>query len=266
MALKFCANLTFMFTESGSLLERYNLARLAGFHGVESAFPKGFSIEDLLTAKQSLTQVLINIRTGTVSGGEFGLAAVCGDSKGLNYQDAFREDLHTTVEYAKALQCKRIHIMAGKVTEVTDDNHKVYVENLKYAVKILEKENIVGLIEPINRYAVPGYYLNCYDRAVEVIKEVNSPNLRLMLDMFHLQHIRGNITNSVKDLLPYVGHVQIAQVPHRNEPNTPGEIDYNYVLRMLAEEGYNDWVGCEYHPKTFTNDGLGWIKEFGLNF
>uniref|UniRef100_A0A6B2EIV8 Putative hydroxypyruvate isomerase n=1 Tax=Phlebotomus kandelakii TaxID=1109342 RepID=A0A6B2EIV8_9DIPT len=264
MALKFCANLSFMFTESGSLLERYNLARLAGFRGVECAFPKGFSIEDLVTAKQSLNQVLINIRTGTVSGGEFGVAALHGDSESPDFQDAFRSDLQTTVEYAKALQCKKIHIMAGKVPEPTDDNHRAYVDNLKYAVKVLEKENIVGLIEPINRYAVPGYYLNSYERALEVIKEVNSPNLRLLLDFFHLQRIRGNITNSVKDFLPFIGHVQIAQVPHRNEPDTPGEIDYRYVLGLLAQEGYSDWVGCEYHPKTFTNDGLGWIKEFGF--
>uniref|UniRef100_A0A1B0D072 Xylose isomerase-like TIM barrel domain-containing protein n=1 Tax=Phlebotomus papatasi TaxID=29031 RepID=A0A1B0D072_PHLPP len=158
MALKFCANLSFMFTESGSLLERYNLARLAGFQGVESAFPKGFSIEDLLTAKQSLTQVLINIRT------EFGVAALHGDSKGPDFRETFRSDLETTVEYAKALNCRKIHIMAGKVSEPTEDNHEAYVENLKYAVKILEKENIVGLIEPINRYAVPGYYLNSYEK------------------------------------------------------------------------------------------------------
>lgn len=129
MALKFCANLSFMFTESGSLLERYNLARLAGFQGVESAFPKGFSIEDLLTAKQSLTQVLINIRTGahastlgtlfflnstvilrflgTVSGGEFGVAALHGDPKGPDFRETFRSDLQTTVEYAKALNCRK---------------------------------------------------------------------------------------------------------------------------------------------------------------
>lgn len=100
---------------------------------------------------------------------------------------------------------------------------------------------------------------------MDVINEVNSPNLRLMLDMFHLQHIRGNITHSVRDFLSLIGHVQIAQVPHRNEPNTSGEINYGYVLKMLAEEGYSDWVGCEYHPKTFTEDGLGWIKELGFS-
>ncbi|XP_059620908.1 putative hydroxypyruvate isomerase [Phlebotomus argentipes] len=264
MTLKFCANLSFMFTETGSLLERYNLARLAGFRGVESAFPKGFSIEDLLTAKQSLSQVLINIRTGSVAGGEFGVAALCGDSNDPNYQEAFRSDLQTTVEYAKALECKKIHIMAGKVSKPTEDNRKVYVENLKYAANVLEKENIVGLIEPINKYAVPGYYLNSYETALDVLQEINNPHIRLQLDFFHLQHIKGNITHSVKDLLPFVGHVQIAQVPHRNEPSTPGEIDYEYVLRMLAEEGYNGWVGCEYHPKTSTNDGLGWIEKFGF--
>uniref|UniRef100_A0A1L8E286 Putative hydroxypyruvate isomerase n=1 Tax=Nyssomyia neivai TaxID=330878 RepID=A0A1L8E286_9DIPT len=261
MALKFCANLSFMFTESGSLLERYTQARLAGFRGVESAFPKGFSIDEVLTAKQSLSQVLLNIRTGTVAGGELGVAALHGDSK--DYQEAFRSDLQTTVDYAKALECKKIHIMAGKVQEATEDNHGVYVENLKYAAGLLEKEGIVGLIEPINRYAVPGYYLNSYERALEVFNEVNSPNIRLMLDFFHLQHIKGNLSNSIKELMPYIGHVQIAQVPHRNEPNTPGEIDYRYTLEVLSKEGYNDWIGCEYHSKTFTTEGLGWIKEFG---
>lgn len=99
--------------------------------------------------------------------------------------------------------------------------------------------------------------------AVSVLKEVNSPQIRLLLDIYHLQHIQGNLTRSMEELMPHVGHIQIAQAPHRNEPNTTGEINYKYILDAIYPAGYKDWVGLEYHPKTYTKDGLGWIEEYG---
>ncbi|KAL3267747.1 hypothetical protein HHI36_006874 [Cryptolaemus montrouzieri] len=127
--------------------------------------------------------------------------------------------------------------MSGKLTdEVTKANDEVYEKNLKYAVKLLEKDNILAIIEPINSYSVPNYYMNSYQRAVEVVKNIGSPNLKIMLDVFHLQHIQGNITNTIKDLAKFIGHVQIAQVPNRHEPNHPGELNYKYILDVLEKE------------------------------
>ncbi|XP_063910015.1 putative hydroxypyruvate isomerase [Zophobas morio] len=255
---KFCANLSFMFTEQ-PFLDRYKLAKEAGFKAVETGFPFTFTEKQVSDAKDSagVQQILINTYTGDVTKGELGFAAVPGKE-----QD-FRDSINKTINYAKVLGASKIHIMAGKVLEVKDAHHLTYEENLKYAAKLLEKEGLLGVIEPINNYAVPNYYLNCYDKALSVVKKLNSPNLRIMLDVFHLQHIRGNITNSIKDLSGYIGHVQIAQVPNRNEPDTPGEVNYVYVLETLKALGYNDWIGLEYKPLENTEKGLKWLKSFG---
>ncbi|XP_019868532.1 putative hydroxypyruvate isomerase isoform X2 [Aethina tumida] len=256
---KFCANLAFLYTER-PFLERYKLAKESGFKAVETGFPFGFTQEQVVQAKNSagIDQILINIYTGDVSKGELGFAAIPGK------ENEFKESIQTTIRYAKELGAKKIHIMSGKVEgTITQNNDRVYEENLRYAVSLLEPENILGVIEPINKYSVPNYYMNCYDKALSVVKKINSPNLKIMLDVFHLQHIRGNITNSIKELINCIGHVQVAQCPNRNEPNTPGEINYKYVLQTLQSHGYNDWIGLEYKPATNVNDGLKWITELG---
>ncbi|XP_044755450.1 putative hydroxypyruvate isomerase [Coccinella septempunctata] len=258
---KFCANLAFLFTES-NLLERYNLAKNAGFKCVETGFPFGFTREEVVKAKTSsgLEQVLINIYTGDVTKGELGFAALPGK------EQEFKESIHKTIQYAKDLGVRKIHIMSGRVLEgVSQANDNAYLQNLKYAAGLLEKENIVGLIEPINSYSVPNYYMNSYKKAVEVVETIKSPNLKIMLDIFHLQHIQGNVSNTIKDLMKYIGHVQIAQVPNRNEPNTDGELNYKYILDLLRKEGYTDWIGLEYKPKSDTLKGLNWIKEMGYS-
>ncbi|CAH1372388.1 putative hydroxypyruvate isomerase [Tenebrio molitor] len=258
--MKFCANLSFMFTEQ-PFLERYKLAKEAGFKAVETGFPFNLTEKQVTDAKNhaDIKQVLINTYTGDVTKGELGFAAIPGK------EQEFKDSMQKTITYAKALGASKIHIMAGKVENVTDANHSVYENNLKYAVTLLEKEDILGVIEPINKYAVPNYYLNCYDRALSVVKTVNSPNLRIMLDIFHLQHIRGNVTNSIKELGSYIGHVQIAQVPNRNEPDTPGELNYVYVLETLKSLGYNDWIGLEYKPLEDTKKGLKWLQNLGYS-
>lgn len=153
--------------------------------------------------------------------------------------------------------------MSGKHTDTPDEkNDAFYLANLRVAAQLLNDANLIGVIEPINKYSLPGYYLNCYEKAIKNIKSVNQHNLRLMVDLFHMQHIRGDITNGLKDLAPYIGHVQIAQCPYRHEPDTDGEVNWKYVLKTL-EEYYDDYVGCEYRPKGGTAEGLKWIKDFG---
>lgn len=261
MPVKFCANLNFMFTESTDFLERYRLAKQAGFSAVEGAFPpEHVSGAELASVckETGLEQILMNIATGDVLDGQFGCAAFPGQSAN------FQKNLERTIECAKAINCKKIHIMAGKLSGPALLEHdETYLKNLKFAATILEKANILGVIEPINKYAVPGYYLACYEKAISVLREVNSPNLKLMLDIYHAQHIRGDITSAFKSYGPHIGHVQLAQVPSRNEPDSEGELNYRYILRALEASGYNDWVGCEYKPKAGTVQGLGWLRDFG---
>ncbi|KAK4871872.1 hypothetical protein RN001_015996 [Aquatica leii] len=254
---KFCANLSFMFTEK-PLEDRYQLAKDAGFTAVESGFPFGVSCERIKNCKLSanIEQILINTYTGDVTKGEVGLAAIPGK------EDEFKKSIDLTIEYAKAVGAKKIHIMAGKVENPTQKNDETYECNLRYAVKILEKENIMGIIEPINKYSIPHYYLNSYKKAVTIIAKINNPNLKLMLDIFHLQQIQGDISHTIKELYKYIGHVQIAQVPNRNEPDAPGELDYKFIFDLLEKAGYDDWIGLEYKPQTTTMEGLKWIKQF----
>ncbi|XP_014232286.1 putative hydroxypyruvate isomerase isoform X2 [Trichogramma pretiosum] len=262
MSHEFACNLSFLFQEEENFLGRYALAKEAGFVAVESGFPLGFSVEQVVRAKEEagVDQVLINVFTGDTSKGELGFAAIPGK------EEDFKKSIETTINYAKALKCKKIHVMAGKVDNPTQENHTAYENNLRYAVEKFASEDIIGLIEPINPITVPGYYLNSYERAIEVITKINSPNLRLLLDVFHLQQIQGRITNSIEKLRPYIGHVQVAQVPHRGEPDTKGEIDYAYVFRLLEEHDYKDYIGLEYKPKTTTETGLKWIQRLGFMF
>ncbi|XP_038207229.1 putative hydroxypyruvate isomerase [Zerene cesonia] len=257
--MKFCANLAFMFTEGATVLERYALAKEAGFKAVETGFPFGHSIEQVKQAKENagIEQVLINLKTGDVSKGELGVTAVPGK------ENEFKENLRETINYAKALGVRKVHIMAGKIDAVTPKNWEVFESNLLYAAGELKKENLTGLIEPINQHTVPKYFLNDYTKAVEIIKRIGSENLKLQLDIFHLQHICGDMSYNIKNLMPYVGHVQIAQVPSRNEPDVPGEINYEYILKHLENNGYNDWIALEYKPAGNTKEGLKWISKFG---
>lgn len=253
---KFCANLSFMFTEK-PFEERYQLAHNAGFKAVESAFPLGITKEELVKCKTmaNVEQVLINTYTD-MSKGEFGYAAI------VDKADQFKKSLDVTIDYAKGIGAKKIHVMSGKVDQPTKLNDEIFEANLQYASKLLEKENMIGLIEPINKYSLPDYYMNSYEKALTVIKKIDNSHIKLMLDIFHLQQIKGDITHTINDVIKHVGHVQIAQVPNRNEPDTPGEINYGYVFDLLDSVGYNDWIGLEYKPYATTVEGLKWIKNF----
>lgn len=261
MSFKFASNISFMFTECPSIISRYKLAKESGFQYVESGFPFGYSVEQVCQAKEAagVDQVLINVFTGDVTKRELGFAAIPGK------EEEFKNSIELTINYAKALKCKKIHVMAGIVETPTPANDNVYEKNLKYTVDRFKAEDIIGLIEPINSYSVPNYYLNSYDKAIEIIKKINSPHLKLMFDIFHLQHIKGNITNTIKENYSLLGHVQIAQCPDRGEPDTPGELNYKYIFSVLDNFGYTGFIGLEYKPNDTTTQGLKWINNFGYN-
>ncbi|XP_018335279.1 putative hydroxypyruvate isomerase [Agrilus planipennis] len=256
---KFCPNLSFLFTEK-PFLERYGLAKQAGFKVVESGFPLGFSIEQVSEARSAagIQQVLLNIFTGDTSKGELGFAAIPGKEK------EFRDSLDLTINYAKALGATKIHVMSGKIDgEVTSRHDETFESNIRYAADILEKNNIVGLLEPINKYSVPNYYMNSFPKAISLIEKINKPSIRLQFDIFHIQQIQGDIKHTLDSVKKYIGHVQIAQVPDRNEPDTLGEVNFHYIFKILQDAGYNDWIGLEYKPAKETVQGLKWIKEYG---
>ncbi|XP_014486364.1 PREDICTED: putative hydroxypyruvate isomerase [Dinoponera quadriceps] len=259
MALKFASNLSFMFTEVPSIIDRYQLAKQAGFKAVESGFPFGFSIEQVVAAKNKagVHQVLLNVFTGDITKGELGYAAIPGK------EDDFKNSISKTIQYAKALDCKMIHVMSGTVESPTANNDAAYEQNLLHAIEKCQQEDIVIVIEPINNYSVPKYYMNNFRKGFDLVKKINNPYFKLQLDLFHLQHCCGNITRSIQELLPYVGHIQIAQVPDRHEPDTSGEIDYKYVLSLLETAGYPGYIGLEYRPKSTTVAGLKWIANYG---
>ncbi|XP_005090132.1 putative hydroxypyruvate isomerase [Aplysia californica] len=265
MPLKFAANISMMFLELPSLEARYSAAKKAGFQYVELTFPYGESVDSLRAAREAsgLEQVLINAFPGDLSAGDLGLAAQ------PDRVQEFREKLELSISYATGLQCKRMHIMAGRIPAGADDGLKekmmsTYLDNIKYAADRLQKEGILALIEPVNnRISVPGYFLSNPHKGLEIVKQVNHPNLKLQFDIFHVQIMDGNLTKNIEAFLPYIGHIQIAQVPDRGEPDETGEINYPYVFSVLERVGYEGYIGLEYKPKGKTEDGLKWLRSLG---
>jgi len=248
-----------LFQEAGPLPERYAAAAAAGFTAVEAANIYDFEAEQLAAAKKAagLEQTLIN---GYYGGkGDFGLAALPSRVKD------FHQSLEISIKYAKALNCKRIHILSGCRPNSWHDNamDETYLENLKYAADRLLKENIIGLIEPINSFiTIKNYYMDCPHRAAEMVRKINHPNIRLQLDIYHLQLTAGSLTKNIRDMLPLTEYIQIAQAPDRHEPESPGEINYDYVFKVLKQENYSGVIGLEFIPSTETTSCIQWTMKY----
>jgi len=227
------------------------MAAKVGFKAVETPFPYQASPEDLacVLKTEGLKQVLINTDPGPAC---LGYAALVGK------EELFLASLNKAVDYCKATDCKLLHIMAGVVSEASPGCPTLYRDNLKLAAGILASEGIVGVIEPLS--TKPGYFLNSFNQAEEVIKDVNSPNIRLLMDIYHMQRLCGNLTENINRFHPITGHIQIAQVPNRDEPFNLGEINYEFVFGLLEEIGYTGYVGLEYSPKAGTFEGLEGTK------
>ncbi|XP_028748997.1 putative hydroxypyruvate isomerase [Peromyscus leucopus] len=263
--LRFSANVSWLFPELPGLPERLQAAGRAGFEAAEVAWPYAEPPEALASAARAvgLRLVLINTPRGDQEKGEMGLGAVPGR------QAAFREGLEQAVLYAKALGCPRIHLMAGRVPQGADraavkgEMETVFLENLRHAAGVLAQENLVGLLEPINtRITDPQYFLDTPQQAAAILQKVGRPNLQLQMDVFHWQIMDGNLTGNIREFLPIVGHVQVAQVPDRGEPGSSGELDFSYLFQLLEDEGYQGFVGCEYRPRGDTVEGLSWLRSY----
>jgi hydroxypyruvate isomerase len=258
--IKLAANLTMLYNEL-DFLDRFDAAVKSGFAGVEYLFPYAYPKEELVErlAKHKLTQVLHNLPAGDWAAGERGIA--CHPDRVGEFQDG----VGTAIDYAQALGCKQINCLAG-IAPAGVEREKVrgtFVTNLRFAAEKLGAAGIKLLIEPINTYDIPGFWLSRTQQALDVIRDTGSSNLFVQYDIYHMQRMEGELANTIKAHLPQIAHLQLADNPGRNEPGT-GEINYRFLFGYIDSIGYDGWIGCEYKPKGKTIDGLGWRAAHGV--
>ncbi|WP_425092818.1 2-oxo-tetronate isomerase [Tropicimonas sp. S265A] len=256
---RLAANLTMLFTEL-PFLDRFAAAAEAGFTGVEFLFPYDHTPEDVARAKEAagVEQALFNLPPGDWDAGDRGMAAIPGR------EDEFRAGLGLALEYADALDCPRLHAMAGILPEGSNPmkSWNVYRDNLTLAAETAEAAGRMILIEPINtKVTMPGYALATTQAAEAILHMIDKPCLGLQLDLFHMQIMEGVSEDRLRTLMPITKHVQIADTPDRHEPGT-GDMGFPDPLLMLDGLGYDGWIGCEYTPAAGTLAGLGWADPY----
>ena len=254
---KFAANLTMLFNEA-PFMERFALAAKAGFEGVEYLFPYDFD-KDAIRAeldKHGLTQVLHNLPAGNWDGGERGIA--CHPDRTAE----FREGVATAIGYARTLGVSQLNCLAGKAPAGVPDAvlRQTLVDNLRYAAAELKKAGLKLLVEPINTFDIPGFYLHGSAQTLSVLDQVGFDNAYLQYDIYHMQRMEGELAATMQAHLPRIAHIQLADNPGRNEPGT-GEINYAFLFAFLDRIGYTGWIGCEYKPAAATQAGLGWRQQ-----
>ena len=258
---KFAANLSMMYTEH-AFLDRFGAAAADGFRAVEYLFPYAFGKDEIARrlADHGLAQVLFNAPPGDFDAGERGLACLPGR------EDEFRRALlEQALPYAEALRCPRVHLMAGLAPAGAERAalRATYVANLAWAAREAAAAGLDVLIEPINTRDIPGYFLNRQDEAHAIVQEVGAANLKVQMDLYHCQIVEGDLAMKLKAFLPTgrVGHLQIAGVPERHEPDL-GEIHHPYLFALIDALGYDGHIGCEYRPRAGTTAGLGWFAPY----
>jgi len=252
---RFAANLGHLFTER-PLIERFGAAAAAGFTAVELQFPYDIAPSAVKAElkRHGLTQLGVN----TPQTAEFGLAAQPGRER--DWEAAFKRAL----DYVVAIGGNAIHCMTGVVPpEQRPAAETIFIKNISRAAEAAAKANITLLIEPINPRDRPGYFMGRIEQAAGLIEKMGAPNVRIQFDFYHVQIISGDLIKRFEKHLPVIGHLQIAAVPTRGEPDE-GEINYPAVFAAIDRSGYTGWIGCEYKPRTRTEDGLGWAKAYGV--
>jgi hydroxypyruvate isomerase len=255
---KLAANVSMLFVEA-PFLERFDAAARAGFRAVEYQYPYEWKAEDVAAAARDarLEVILHNMPPGDAQRGERGTACLPGR------ESRFREDLERAIEYAKPARCASLHLMAGVVPPGAERAayHAAYVANLRYAAQRLGREGMRLLIEPLSERTVANCFLRSSAQAAQVLEEVAAGNALIQYDLFHMQIMEGNLAETVERLLPKIGHLQIADVPGRNEPGS-GEINFDFMLGHIDRLGYSGWIGCEYNPLGDTVEGLKWAQPY----
>ena len=253
---RFAANLSMMFNEV-PFLDRFDAAAKAGFSAVEFLFPYEHSPDEVgeWLHSNGLTQALFNLFPGDWSKGERGFAAL--PDRFADVQNSVQQAL----PYAAATGVKRLHLMAGIADRRDSKAVDAFRRSVAWTAEALGRENIDLMLEPINPRDVPGYFLNDFDFAADVINDLKMPNLKLQFDIYHRQIVHGDVTVALRQMMPMIGHIQIASVPSRNEPGSE-ELNFPFLFDELDRLGYGGFVGCEYRPKGNTVEGLGWFAPF----
>ena len=276
---KFAANLSMMYVEL-PFLDRFEAAAKDGFKAVEYLFPYAFEAKELAARLKNngLQQVLFNLPPGGIdadsidaawNAGTRGIACITGR------EAEFATGAALALKYAEALNCPRLHMMAGllpvntlSTAENKANTRQTYMNNAKHAAKLVANQGINLLLEPINTRDIPGFFLNHQDEAHALIADIAQPNVKVQMDLYHCQIVEGDVAMKIRQYLPTgnVGHFQIAGVPERQEPDI-GEMNYPYLFDLIDSMGYDGWIGCEYKPKlggqpNGTTSGLGWLKPY----
>ena len=255
---RFAANLTMLFTEV-AFLDRFALAAEAGFKAVEFLFPYAYAAQDLRQRLDAhgLHLVLHNLPPGNWDAGERGIA--CHPDR----VDEFRSGVAQGIAYAKALGVGQLNCLAGKAPAgVSDDDlRQTLITNLTFAARAFKDADLRLLLEPINSFDIPGFYVNRTAHALSLLDAVGADNVYLQYDIYHAQRMEGELAATITQHLPRIGHMQLADNPGRHEPGT-GEINFSFLFEHLDRMGYSGWIGCEYKPKTTTTAGLDWVKPF----
>lgn len=252
----FAANLTMMFNE-WDFLDRFAAARDAGFSAVEFLFPYEHSPEDVAAQLErcQLDVALFNLPAGDWEAGERGVAAL---------PERFN-DLQNMVEkalvYAAATKAKRLHLMSGLADRQAPQAQLAYRKSVSWVAQRLAQNGLDLVLEPINPRNMPGYFLNDFNYAHQLITDLALPNVKLQFDIYHRQIIHGDVATALQAMMPLIGHVQTASVPYRHEPET-GELNDRFLFGLLDQLGYQGFVGCEYHPAGETLAGLGWFSDY----
>jgi 2-dehydrotetronate isomerase len=253
---RFAANLSMMFTDV-PFLDRFDAAAKAGFTSVEFLFPYDHPAEEVGRQLKAagLTQALFNLPPGNWAAGEKGFAALPARF------DDLKQSLHTALPYAQATGVKRLHLMAGIADRSERKAVEAFYKSVAWTAEFFAPHGIDVVIEPINPRNVPGYFLNDFGFARDLINELKIPNLKLQFDIYHCQIIHGDVTMRLREMMPDIGHVQIASIPSRNEPDGE-ELNYPFLFDELDRLGYKGFVGCEYNPRGKTTDGLDWFRPY----
>lgn len=254
---KFAANISTMFGEVPEL-KRIGAAATVGFDAVEWLFPYSHPIQDIKNElqKSDVRLVLINTALGSPREGDRGIGAL------PDRIDEFRDQFSHALDYATALDVDFIHVMAGIVPKNhnRDDYVGTFCENLRWGLEQCSGLDLDLLVEPLNTFDTPGYLHTNTDQAMEIVQNLNS-QIGLQYDFYHMQLMEGNLGATVEKLLPHIKHIQFSSVPGRHEPQY-GEVNLDFLFRLLDDLSYAGYVGCEYTPKQSTLEGLFWINEW----
>ena len=254
---RFAANLTMLFNEV-PFLDRFELAAKAGFKAVEFLFPYAFPAQEIRSRLDAngLELILHNLPAGNWEGGERGIACL------PDRINEFRSGVARAIEYAGALGVKQLNCLAGKAPAGVPEGvlRQTFIDNLRFAAGELKGAGLNLLIEPVNTFDIPDFYLNRTVQAASILVEVGADNAFLQYDIYHAQRMEGELAATLQKYFPLIRHVQLADNPGRSEPGT-GEINYPYLFALLDRLGYTGWIGCEYKPAGATEAGLGWRQQ-----